>query len=466
MDQDAAWWTTFVFGADGDTGLPRYLQIVADIEHAIETRTLTHGQRLPAERTLAAALCVSRGTVVRAFEELAERGTIERIHGSGTFVRANPSTPLRHVRHIDSAADDPGDVIDLSQAAPADPSHLPDIDWGFDPLTHGSGITARGLPMLQEALAAHLTRLGLPTTGDQIIVTTSTADAVDVVLRSNCAGKRPAVLATPTWPALRSVFSEHTAASLCLYPDAGGVDPAALRRALRRTAASVVLVDTVEAGPVGRATATSRFPRIAAAIEDHTAVALEDLSFLACEAVNDPQIRPLSALSGRFTAMGDLGRVFWAGCGVAWLREAAPAESLLGAALRIPRPAASAQVHAARLLVAATPQWFAERLDHLSEHVRHLIRRLGEVLPSWKIESATAGDGVWVRLPVLDASTFAHVAARSGVKVCSGQGCVTDGGLREYIRISAAADKPTLELAMDRLAEAWATYTRRLASSV
>jgi len=44
--------------------------------------------------------------------------------------------------------------------------------------------------------------------------------------------------------------------------------------------------------------------------------------------------------------------------------------------------------------------------------------------------------------------------------------CVTDSGLREYIRLSAAADTTVLDAAADRLVEAWATYTRRLAASV
>ena len=40
--------------------------------------------------------------------------------------------------------------------------------------------------------------------------------------------------------------------------------------------------------------------------------------------------------------------------------------------------------------------------------------------------------------------------------------CVTDSGLREYIRLSAAADTTVLDAAADRLVEA---YTRRLAAS-
>ncbi|MBH0118226.1 aminotransferase-like domain-containing protein [Rhodococcus sp. NPDC003382] len=466
MDQDTVWWTTVVFGPDDHTDLPRYQWIVAAIEQAIDARTVTYGQRLPAERTLAAALCVSRGTVVRAFEELTERGVVERIHGSGTFVRPRPGTPRPIIRHIDSPTEDIGDVIDLSEPAPADASHLPVIDWGFDPTLCNAGVPARGLPILRHALATHLTCLGLPTEADQILVTTGAAEALDLVLRATSAAKRPAVVGAPLWPALRSVVAEHTATSLCLHPDAGGIDPAAVRRALRRTRAAIVFADVVESGPSGRSTASSRLPRIAAAIEDHTALAIEDLSFLPLAATRDPQARPLAALSARVTAIGDLDRVFWAGCGIGWVRTSAPDASLITASPRIPAPAVSAQVHAARLLDAASPQWFADRYTQLAQQAAHLRAALAELVPSWTVEPATTGDGLWIRLPVVDASTFAHVAARGGVRVAVGRDCVTDGGLREYIRLSAAADTTVLDTAVDRLVEAWATYTRRLAASV
>ncbi|WP_238588768.1 PLP-dependent aminotransferase family protein [Rhodococcus pyridinivorans] len=468
MDQDIAWWTTVVFGTDERTDIPRYLRIVTAIEQAIDARTVIYGQRLPAERTLAAALCVSRGTVVRAFEELVGRGVLERVHGSGTFVRPRPrpTTSRPVIRHVDSSTDEIGDMIDLSGSAPIGPSHLPIIDWDFDPTTYGANLPARGLPILRQALARHLTRLGVPTEAEQIIVTTGAAEALDLLLRTHSAAKRPVVVGAPMWPALRSVVTERTAPSLCLYPDAGGVDPAAARRALRRTGAPIAFFDVIESGPSGRTTATSRSPRIAAAIEDHSAVAVEDLSFLPLAAAHDPQVRPLAALSERVTAIGELNRMFWAGCGIGWIRETAPDATLLTASFRLPIPALSAQEHAARLLDAASAQWFADRYDHLARTVTYLRDLLAKSVPSWTVEPSTTGDGVWIRLPVVDASTFAHVAARSGVRVCVGYECVTDGGLREYIRVSAAADLPVLEGAVDRLVEAWATYTRRLAASV
>jgi len=59
-------------------------QAVADIEALIRRQGLW-GRRLPAEREMAQALGISRGTLQRALELLESRGVVCRRHGSGTF---------------------------------------------------------------------------------------------------------------------------------------------------------------------------------------------------------------------------------------------------------------------------------------------------------------------------------------------------------------------------------------------
>lgn len=47
---------------------------------------LAPGDRLPSERSLAQQYQVARATVTQAIEELADKGLVYRVHGSGTFV--------------------------------------------------------------------------------------------------------------------------------------------------------------------------------------------------------------------------------------------------------------------------------------------------------------------------------------------------------------------------------------------
>lgn len=67
---------------------PAYQQIEQQIARAIESGELGPGERIPAERELAAGLGVSRMTVRQAFEALKGRRLVERGVGRGTFVAA------------------------------------------------------------------------------------------------------------------------------------------------------------------------------------------------------------------------------------------------------------------------------------------------------------------------------------------------------------------------------------------
>ena len=66
--------------------VPLHQQLTQQLRVAILTGQLHAGQRLPASRTLAAQLQVSRSTVVAAFEQLVDEGYLESDVGSGTFV--------------------------------------------------------------------------------------------------------------------------------------------------------------------------------------------------------------------------------------------------------------------------------------------------------------------------------------------------------------------------------------------
>ncbi len=67
---------------------PFYRRLVDLVERGIASGALSSGFRLPPERDLAAALSVSRATVVTAYRELESRGLVRGYVGRGTFVSA------------------------------------------------------------------------------------------------------------------------------------------------------------------------------------------------------------------------------------------------------------------------------------------------------------------------------------------------------------------------------------------
>jgi DNA-binding transcriptional MocR family regulator len=106
---------------------PLYRRIVTLLEGGIARGAVSAGQQLPPERDLAAAMKISRATVVSAYRELEARGLVRGYVGRGTFVSAKPdaaSAPFAWRGKIAAAAlqaSDATTVRDLVRAA-ADPN--------------------------------------------------------------------------------------------------------------------------------------------------------------------------------------------------------------------------------------------------------------------------------------------------------------------------------------------------------
>lgn len=68
--------------------LPLYLQISEMLIRDINAGRLADGERLPPERDYAAQLGTSVGTLRKSLADLTEKGLLERIQGSGNYIRA------------------------------------------------------------------------------------------------------------------------------------------------------------------------------------------------------------------------------------------------------------------------------------------------------------------------------------------------------------------------------------------
>lgn len=66
-----------------------YKQIVNQITEGVKNGSLLPGEKLPTQRDISIRLNIARGTLQKAFEELENKGIIETIKGSGTFVKDN-----------------------------------------------------------------------------------------------------------------------------------------------------------------------------------------------------------------------------------------------------------------------------------------------------------------------------------------------------------------------------------------
>ena len=76
------------FRLDPASGVPTYLQLVHQVEHALRLGYLKPGDQLPKVRDVVAALAINPNTVLKAYKELETKGLAAGRPGQGTFVQA------------------------------------------------------------------------------------------------------------------------------------------------------------------------------------------------------------------------------------------------------------------------------------------------------------------------------------------------------------------------------------------
>jgi GntR family transcriptional regulator len=79
------------FRLDTASGVPTYLQLVHQVEHALRLGYLKPGDQLPKVRDAVASLAINPNTVLKAYKELETKGLAVGRPGQGTFVQATLS---------------------------------------------------------------------------------------------------------------------------------------------------------------------------------------------------------------------------------------------------------------------------------------------------------------------------------------------------------------------------------------
>ena len=130
--------------------LPKYIQVSEMLIREIAAGHLQDGARLPPEREMAAALEISVGTLRKALGDLAEKGMLARVQGSGNYIRQGNSSDSVYAMFRLELTEGGGlpraDVLDVS----LEPK--PDGMMEFGTSSHGSRI--RRLRYLNDTIVA------------------------------------------------------------------------------------------------------------------------------------------------------------------------------------------------------------------------------------------------------------------------------------------------------------------------
>jgi GntR family transcriptional regulator len=79
------------FRLDPGSGVPTYLQLVQQVEHALRLGYLKPGDQLPKVRDVVASLAINPNTVLKAYRDLEIKGLAAGRPGQGTFIQATLS---------------------------------------------------------------------------------------------------------------------------------------------------------------------------------------------------------------------------------------------------------------------------------------------------------------------------------------------------------------------------------------
>ena len=85
------------FSLDPASGVPTYLQLVHQVEHALRLGSLELGDQLPRVKDVVASLAINPNTVAKAYRELETKGLTVGRPGQGTFIQStlNPGVIAR-----------------------------------------------------------------------------------------------------------------------------------------------------------------------------------------------------------------------------------------------------------------------------------------------------------------------------------------------------------------------------------
>jgi len=132
------------------TALPKYVQISELLIRDIAAGRLLDGERLPPERDMANQLGISVGTLRKSLKELTNKGLLERVHGSGNYIRhGNVEASVYAMFRLELLAGGGlprADILDLETVEK--PADLPEFG------TSSSGARIRRLRYLNNTIIA------------------------------------------------------------------------------------------------------------------------------------------------------------------------------------------------------------------------------------------------------------------------------------------------------------------------
>ncbi|WP_158277178.1 PLP-dependent aminotransferase family protein [Serinibacter arcticus] len=420
---------------------PAYASLATAVRTLAVDGRLGQDVRLPSERDLSTAMGLSRTTVTRAYAELIADGWARAQQGAGTFLRipgsvghaASPLVPLDGVE------------VDLTAAAvscvPGTSALIERAMADLPALLRGKGYQPVGLPRLREVIAERYTRRGLPTTPDQVVVTSGAMSAIAVVLRAQVRRGDRVAVETPTYASVLGAVPAAGARVVALPAGPRSVwDADAVRATVRASTPSLAYLIPDFHNPTGELMTDEARAGTAAALRAGGTLALVDESLVDLRLDPGPMPLPFGVHSPEAFAVGSVSKPLWGGVRVGWVRcPTTQVAAVQAARLTLDIGASALDQLVAAEFLAHPDELLGLRLEALRTMRTAWLDALAAVAPTWDVREPTGGLALWVGLPERVAPELAAAAATRGVGLAVGTQFTSDGSARERVRLPLTA---------------------------
>jgi DNA-binding transcriptional MocR family regulator len=348
-------------------------------------------------------------------------------------------------------------IISLAGGLPApDTFDVPGLREAFAEVMSGPDATralqystTEGDPALRDRLAAFMARRGLPVTGDDLLITTGSQQALGLVAAALLDPGDVVLVEDPTYLAAIQAFQLADLRPVAIPCDEHGPLPDALIDVAAVQGAKVAYLIPTFQNPTGRTMPTERRAALAEAAADAGVWLVEDdpYSALRLDGEDVDLLAAQPAARDRTIVIQTLSKVLSPGLRIGYLR--AP-NTLLGP-LAVAKQAAD--LHTSTVAQLAAERWLAahDLGDHIASLAAHyrprrdaLLEALEANLPAGsRWTHPEGGLFIWIELPSgFDAEALLPRALELGVAYVPGRYFYAGAARPETLRVSFATATP------------------------
>jgi DNA-binding transcriptional MocR family regulator len=409
---------------------------------------------LPAERELAMALALSRTTVAAAYRSLRESGHVRSVRGSGSVTLPLPRR-------------DPGiqpgvaDAIDLQQASPPAWPGLAgvigEVAAAATTIVSRPGYDILGHEPLRVALAAQYAARGIPTTPEQVMVTSGAQSAIHVLAGVLVRRADRVLLETPTYPHAADAFRLAGARLVGLpVTTDGGWDLDRAAQAFARTRPALAYLMPMFQNPTGRTMTVHEVSELRRGAERAGTTLVIDETTAPLRIDDSAGDAEPFAGADDVVRLGSLGKTVWGGLRVGWVRASVDVIRRLAAARSAyDLGTADFEQSVTSALLPRMPEIVAQRAAHLRAGRDAAVAALGDLLPQWRVPRVSGGVALWVELDAPLSTPLVLAARARGLYLAAGSRFAVEGGHDRHLRIPFTAPPADLVRGVEILADVW-----------